>query len=175
MSILKKQGVAWAITAVMIVAAVAIGLGRANAPTDDPVWDPPGPGASGLMYVYDEANVLSSSTEKKLSERNRQLYDDMDVVIAVVTCNYGGDDLGGYAVDYADDIGLGGYDFIVVLDISGDNYWLVQGVDLIDWFSDDDCGDYAWDYMEDDFARGDYDSAVLSLTKALADWYYDNY
>ena len=178
MKLLKKQGVAWIITLVMIVAA--IGIGRAKAPTSkvpvmpDPGYDQPGAVEVESFYVFDDANVLSESTEKKLSERNMDIYTDMDVLIAVVTCNYGGD-LFDYALDYAESIGLGGYDFIVVLDISGDNYWLVQGADLMDWFSDDQCGEYARTYMEKAFSRGDYDSAVLDLTKALEKWYYDNY
>jgi hypothetical protein len=41
----------------------------------------------------------------------------------------------------------------------------------VDRFTDDDCSTYAYSYMEQAFARGDYDSAVLSLTQALAQWY----
>ena len=59
----------------------------------------------------------------------------------------------------------------VVLDISGENYWLVQGAGLVGQFTDQDCSDYAWDYMEADFAAGDYDGAVLSLVDALCQWY----
>lgn len=171
MNMLKKQGVAWIITVVLIAAAV--GIGQAKAPVSR---SPETVTSAYYVYdVYDDADVLSNSTVITLSDRNQQLLNDLDVVIAVVTCNYGRDDLGSYAIDYADDIGLGGNDMIVVLDISGDNYWLVQGANLVSDFTDDDCSNYAWDYMEAYFARGDYDSAVLSLTEALADWYYDNY
>ena len=65
----------------------------------------------------------------------------------------------------------GGYDMIVALDISGDNYWLVQGDDIRRDFTDNDCSNYAYDYMEDYFVRGMYDDAVLELTAALEDWY----
>ena len=78
-------------------------------------------------------------------------------------------------MDYAETIGLGSYDFIVVLDIAGENYWLTQGSGLVELFSDDDCQAYAWNYMEDAFARGDYDSALLDLTQQLANWYADHY
>lgn len=175
MNFLKKQGVAWVITIVMIVAAIGIGQAKSRTfvVTPEPGYNQPG-AAEEYFYVYDDAGVLSDSTEKKLGQRNLDIYTDMDVLIAVVTCNYGGD-LFDYALDYAEDIGLGGFDFIVVLDISGENYWLVQGADLVDWFSDEQCGEYARKYMESDFARGDYDSAVLDLTEALEKWYYDNY
>lgn len=71
--------------------------------------------------------------------------------------------------------GLGGYDFLVALDIAGENYWLVQGDDIRRVFTDDDCSDYAYDCMEKHFAAGDYDNAVLKLTKALEDWYGNYY
>ncbi len=173
MSILKKQGVAWAIAIIMIVVAVVIGISKSRDPAPGgPSYTPP---SSDSFYVYDDANVLSASDERKLSDLNRELYRDMDVVIACVTTNYNRNDLGDFALDYAKDIDLREYDFIVVLDISGENYWLVQGAGLVNMFTDTDCDNYAWNYMENDFARGDYGDALLSLTDALADWYYDHY
>ena len=74
-------------------------------------------------------------------------------------------------MECAEKMGLGGYDFIVALDIAGENYWLIQGDDLRRDFTDDDCSDYAYDYMEDLFAVGLYDDAVLELTEALEAWY----
>ena len=58
---------------------------------------------------------------------------------------------------------------------SGENYWLLQGNDIRRDFTDQDCSDYAYDYMEDYFARGMYDDAVLALTEALEIWYDDYY
>lgn len=169
MKILKKQGVAILVAILMIAAAIGIGQAKANGGAT------PYPDNYGNSLVFDEAGVLSSGTVRKLDQRNRDLMADMDVAIAVVTVNYNSDNLGRDAISYAEEIGLSGYDFIVMLDISGDNYWLVQGADLVDWFSDQDCSDYAYEYMEKAFARGDYDKAVLSLTEALEEWYYDNY
>lgn len=170
MNILKKQAVAWVITILMIL--FAIGFGLAKAPSN-----PPGSYSDGTdsWYVYDDADVLDPDTERTLRERNRQLYESMDVVVACVTTDYGRDDLYEFAMDYAETIGLGPYDFIVVLDISGENYWLIQGSGLVDLFSDDDCAAYAWDSMEDSFAREDYDTALLNLTERLADWYSAHY
>lgn len=175
MNILKKQSVAWVITILMILFAIGFGLAKTPASPG-----PEGPGGSysdgsDSWYVYDDAGVLSASTERTLRERNRQLYESMDVVVACVTTDYGRDDLYGFAMDYAETIGLGQYDFIVVLDISGENYWLIQGSGLVELFSDDDCSAYAWQYMEQPFARGDWASALLNLTDALADWYADHY
>ena len=181
MAVLKKQGVAWAITAVMIVAAIAIGLYRGGILTGSfpsppkPPHTPSAPNFPGnstiTMYIQDDADVLSSTAENELADRNARLTDRYGVAIAVVTCNYNRDDLGSYALNCADRINLGSKDFMVVLDISGDDYLLVG---LEGYFTDEDCDRYAWDYMEEPFAAGDYNSAVLSLTQALEDWYYAN-
>lgn len=172
--VFKKQGVAWGLTALMVVAA--IGIGYAKAPTHNPAPEPDypsttiPPAASG-SFVWDNAGVLSASTVQKLDQRNERLWQRYSVSIGVVTCNYGRDDLFDYAIQCGEDMGLGGYDFIVALDISGENYWLVQGADMTRDFTDNDCSNYAYDYMEDYFVRGMYDDAVLELTAALEDWY----
>ena len=176
-NVFKKQGVAWLITIVMVIAAV--GIGYANAPFNGPVSEPAAqpssaPPASG-SFVWDDANALSDRTVRELDQRNDRLWDRYSVSIGVVTCNYGRDDLDEYAMQCAEDMGLGGYDMIVTLDISGENYWLIQGNDIRRDFTDDDCSDYAYECMEFSFAREDYDDAVLELTKALEDWYGDYY
>ena len=163
-SVFKKQGVAWGLTALMIVAA--IGVGFAKAPGGSPIPDVKH--SSAASYIQDDAHVLSASTKNVLANRNAGLIDRYHVTIGVVTCNYGRDDLDRYAIQRAGNMGLSGYDLIVVLDIRGDDYWLAVGDSLVR-----DCSDYAWRYMEDGFAAGDYDSAVLSLTQALVEWYGD--
>lgn len=172
-NVFKNQAVAWLTTIVMV--CVAIGIGYAKAPVNNPAPSPDypaetiPPAASG-SYVWDDANALSAQTERVLDQRNDRLWQRYSVTIGVVTCNYGRDSLGDYARQCAESMGLGGYDMIVVLDISGDNYWLLLGDDLTD-----DCSDYAYEYMERWFAQGDYDNAVLSLTEALEVWYGDHY
>ena len=170
--VFKKQGVAWGLTVLMVFAAIGIGYAKASSHNPAPSPDYPSetiPAAAG-SYVWDDAYVLSSQAERELDQRNDRLWDRYSVSIGVVTCNYGRDSLGDYARQCAESMGLGGYDMIVVLDISGDNYWLLLGDDLTD-----DCSDYAYEYMERWFAQGDYDNAVLSLTEALEVWYGDHY
>lgn len=175
-NVFKKQGVAWLITIVMVV--VSIGIGYAKAPVNNPAPEPTNapqstPSGSSTSYVWDNARVLSDQTIRELDQRNQRLWDRCRASIGVVTCNYGGDDLGNYALQCAEDMGLGGYDMIVALDIQGDNYWLVQGDDLRRDFTDQDCTDYAYEYLEYHFARGMYGDALLELTQALESWYGD--
>lgn len=176
-TVFQKQGIAWGLTALMVVAA--IGIGYAKAPFHNPTPEPDypsttiPPAASG-SFVRDDANVLSTRTEQELAERNQRLWQRHSVTVAVITCNYGRDDLGDYAYRQAVEMGLGGYDMIVALDISGDNYWLLLGADVDREFPYDP-SNYAYDYMEDYFVRGMYDDAVLELTAALEDWYGSYY
>ena len=163
-SVFKKQGVAWGLTALMIVAAIGIGNIKAFAGSRTPEESP-------QPYVRDDAGVLSDRTLTLLTQRNQRLYGKYGVAIAVITCNYGGNELGSYVDKRGEEMNLGRRDFIVVLDVRGDDYWLGRGEDLARDFTNDDCIDYAWDYMEDYFAAGDYDSAVLSLTEMLEAWY----
>lgn len=170
-NVFKMQGVAWFLTALMIIAAIGIGRARSNTSTPEPPHSAPGVSDS---YVWDDAGVLSSGTKRTLNERNDRLWNRHNVTIGVVTCDYGGDDLYDYAWKQAEAMGLGGYDMVVALDISGDNYYLLTGSDLSRDFTDRDSASYLDRYMETPFAKGDYDKAVLKLTEALEDW-YDSY
>lgn len=177
-NVFKKQGVAWVLTIVMV--CVSIGIGYAKAPVKPPANQPePLQTKAPAAYpadslVWDNAGALSDQTEQELDQRNERLWNSYQVSIGVVTCD-NERDLGDYALGCAEKMGLGGYDFIVALDIAGENYWLVQGADMTRDFTDDDCSDYAYDYMEDFFARGMYDDAVLDLTEALEAWYETYY
>lgn len=183
--LLKKQGVAWVITALMIVCAIAIGRAKApvsSVPAPEPGYAVPATVPPNMTpvyavdsYVRDDAGVLSSRTEQALSDRNERLLERYNVLVGVATCNYNRDKLGSFAQKYFEDMGLGGYDMLVVLDISGDNYWLYTGDDVAWDFSDQDCANYTCDYMEDYFVRGMYDDAVLDLTEALETWYGNYY
>ena len=174
-NIFKTQAGAWLFTIVMVTAAIDIGYAKSPlAGTQEPRPDVPYAPASADSYVWDDANVLSGQTERELDERNERLWNTYSVTIGVVTCD-NERDLGDYALACAEKMGLGGYDFLVALDIAGENYWLVQGDDIRRVFTDDDCSDYAYDCMEKHFAAGDYDNAVLKLTKALEDWYGNYY
>lgn len=174
-NVFKKQGVAWVLTIVMV--CVSIGIGYARGPINDPKPEPgliQGPGAMP-SYVRDDANVLGNEAIRELDQRNQRLWERHQVSIGVITCNYNRDDLYQYAAKQFEKMGLGGDDMLVVLDIKGDSYWLYTGDDVAWQFSDEDCSDYAYEYMEYEFAHGFYGDAALELTKALELWYGNYY
>lgn len=167
MNLLKKRGVAIAITAIVIVFMSLVGI--RNAPANLP------PVQTG-QWVYDGADVLSSQQESDLKRINEELISDHGAVIAVATMpDVKGWDLMEFCADLGDTWGLNGDSFILVLDIGGDNYWLVQGYDLLDLFTDDMAGQYAWQFLENDFAAKNYGDGVMKLVDALHTWYDGTY
>ena len=191
-SVLKKQGVAWGLTALMVVAAIGIGYGKAHASNAaEPAPDfqpgsssaletvPPNPqqgatapnAAAAGYYERDDTGVLSDDTMAALNARNQRLYERYGVVIGVFVCSYGRSDLPDYAYNTMGQVDLQGNNMLVVLDIKGQDYGMIQGANLVRDFTDEDCSDYTYRYMERDFARGNYDAAVLNLTEMLEAWY----
>lgn len=173
-NIFKLPAVAWMLTGVMVVIAIGIGIEKSSAtPVPEPAPRPSSAPAATDSFVRDDANALSAQTERELALRNERLWERHNITVAVITCD-NQRDLGDYAYRQAVNMGLGGYDMIVALDISGDNYWLLLGADVDKDFPYDP-SDYAYDYMEDFFVRRMYDDAVLRLTEALEDWYGSYY
>lgn len=177
MNFLKKQGVAWAITIVMIL--ISIGIGRANA---DPIPVTPSPEPAQTtapladnFYVRDDADILSPSAERELSDLNRKMYNSMEVVVACVTCEDGRSDIYDLALDWGRELELYEYDFILVVDMESQQYILVQGAGLTGMISDAQCDRLADQYMEGHLTDGRYDEAFLSMVEYLYDWYRDHY
>lgn len=163
MNFFKKRGIAVAVTALVIVLMSLVGFAKAPADLPD---------VQAGDWVYDGANVLSADQEQYLAQGNSKLLSESGAVVAVATVpNVKGWDLWDFCLDLAERWQLAGGDFILVLDIGGDNYWLVQGADLVDTFTDDMAGTYTRKYLEDDFAAKAYGAGVVKLFDALTAWY----
>lgn len=159
MKFLKHRAVAVLLVIVMIAAAVFIGFVKKPSEL---------PSVSTGTWVSDDAGVLSAETEDYLTQVNRNLISNYGVKVAVATVENtkGWNSIGDFALALGEKWGLGSNDMILVLDIGGNNYWLQQGSGLVENFSGD-----AYRYLEDDFAVGDYGTAVTSLVAAANTWY----
>lgn len=127
---------------------------------------------SDSFYVADEADVISSDTEKYIIEKNAELEQLCGGQIVVATVDFlDGMDIEDYAYKLFKDWKIGDEDkdngILLLLAICEENYWCMQGKGLEGTLTSGDIDHILWNYLEDDFAAGDYDSGVRSVFDAL--------
>ena len=175
MKFLQKTWVAVTLTALMIAAAVGIGLSKPEKPVVKPTTDLDTSLSTGgyAKWIWDEAEVLSAATEEQLALFNAnwvQRYDSLIAVAAVKAVDGAIDD---YAYDLGASIELASADAILVLDIGGEDAYLAVGPDYP--LSDSEIGVYLNEYLYEPFMAGKYDRGVLELFNGLNGYYLDNY
>ena len=127
---------------------------------------------SDSFYVADEADVISSDTEKYIIDKNAELEQLGGGQIGVATVDFlDGMDIEDYAYKLFKDWKIGDEDrdngILLLLAIGEENYWCMQGKGLEGTLTSGDIDHILWNYLEDDFAAGDYDSGVRSVFDAL--------
>ena len=115
--------------------------------------------------VLDSAGVLSDEFEQEINRKNQQLFADTGAEIAVVAVDF----LGGMAIDdYAYDLfiswGIGSQErnngLLLVLAIAEDDYYAMPGYGIEDVFTGSHLHAMLDEYLEDDFAAGNYEWGV---------------
>jgi uncharacterized membrane protein YgcG len=149
--VFKKYPVAWIITIAVILVSGIYGITMAKA---DMLPVTPG------NWVCDGAGVLSEETEDAVRSYNAEFDQSYSAYVAVATV----DSLRGWEPDeYAEELfnewELYGNDFLLLLDIGGNQSYLYHGSN----YSDFDYASYLDSYVNPDFFSGNYDSAVLNL------------
>lgn len=130
--------------------------------------------------VADMAGVLKGETVERIVERNQTLTDATGAVVAVVTVDFlNGRDIDDYATDLFNDWGIGDAQedngVLILLAVGEDNYTILQGEGLQSALPTSTLGEYAGQYLEEDFNAGDYDAGVNKLFDALYTWFEDYY
>ena len=138
-------------------------------------------GRSESFYVADYANVLSPETEQTIVDLNGELeFYCSGAQLVVVSVDYldqfHADE---YAMTLFNDWGVGSAqenNGMLLLMIPNENKgWLTIGAGLEDDLSDNDIDNLLNRYFWDDFDRGDYDSAVMSLVQVLTEYFAGRY
>ncbi len=164
MKFFKKIPVALLITVLAVAGSISLGLYRAPAPLPAPSYG---------TWVYDDAGVLSAQTEQAIQAKlfsvaleSSHVATAAHVAVATVPSTKGWT-MFDYAYDLAAAWKLGAYDMILLLDIGGDDYSLVQSDALTYYIGDDELNAYLSTYLEPHFAAKEYDAGVLALLDAL--------
>ncbi len=123
-------------------------------------------------YVLDTAGVLSEDTEKWIVAENQELFKDCGGEIVVAAVDFlGGEDIRDYTYDMFNTWEIGSdtrnNGILLVLAIGEENYFIQAGYGIDDYFDVPLFSDILNEYLEPDFAAGDYDAGVRKTLGAL--------
>lgn len=131
------------------------------------------PEPSSLLYVTDNAKILSSNTANYIVEKNNILYENTGAQIAILTIDFLPD---GYnSEEYAHAVfnswGVGSKEKnngVLLLLVPGeDKFWIAQGTGLENSLNSGTMDNILNDYLADDFDKGNYDAAIKNTFNAL--------
>lgn len=139
---------------------------------------PLSPPANG--YIADYAGVLSNATEQGILRKNRHLTAQTGAAIVVVTVNtLAGMDIYEYAMELFNTWGIGSAEenngLLLLLAIEEENYYSLPGSGITDALTPSVLDNLQWNYLEQDFAAGDYDAGVRQLFDEYYNWFDDYY
>ena len=136
------------------------------------------PGAD--FYYLDQADVLSQALEGEIYFSNTLLEEACGAQVVVVTVkNTGTQAIDDYAYDLFNDWGIGDASknngFLLLLSIGDDDYYALSGTGLRSRFSSSAIKDYYDQYLEKDFAAGNYEAGVKKFFEAVFKRVSDTY
>lgn len=128
---------------------------------------------SDKFYITDEPGVITDYTEDYIVSQNAYLEQNCDgaQIVVVVVDFLDGMDIEDYCYRLFNDLGIGSASedngVLLLLTIGEENYFCMQGTGLINSLSSGTIDDILWNYLEPDFADGDYDEGVQIVFDAL--------
>jgi uncharacterized protein len=128
--------------------------------------------ASDAFYVSDYADVLSTDTENYIVQTGSALCEATGAEFVVVTVDFlGGAEIEDYATKLFNSWKLGdptkNNGLLLLLAIGEDNYWAMQGKGLESSLTSGTIGELLNQYLEPEFAEGNYDAGVRAVYDAL--------
>lgn len=123
------------------------------------------------VCVLDTAGVLSEATEQDFNSRNRQLFESTGAEIAIVAVDFtDGETIDDYAYTLFSVWGIGSRErnngLLLVLAIGEEDYYALPGYGIEDMFTGGMLQGLLDDYLEEDFAAGDYDAGAKAFYDA---------
>ncbi len=169
MDFFKKRSTAWCILAVVIVFSYF--TGQARRPADKIEILPSG------VYVQDNADILSDSTEEYMTQLNNGLVSKVGAEIQVVTINtVGGQDIFDVAIKHANDTNLSANCCVFLIAVDDIDAVIVQGDDLLYAFPDDLLSQILQsNFTVKDFESRKLDSGAKAVFGELIALYEDYY
>ena len=137
------------------------------------------PEPSDDLYVSDYADVIDREVEEEIINANLELEEKNGVQIAVVTVDFlDGANIEDYAYDLFNQWGIGSAEsnngVLLLLAIGEDNYYCLAGDGLSNLLSAGRIKLLLNEYLEPDFASGDYSAGVSKTFNAIYDLVKDS-
>ena len=149
---MKNRKLAWVVTILLVVAAIAFGQFKA------PVKQ------SESFYLTDKADLFSAGEESAIISAAQGLLQTGGARMVIVTVDHTGlRSMESYTENLWESWKLSGIDMLLVM--KDNDYYFLYGSEL-SYAMDDNYRDLMDRYLEPDFAVRDYDSAVLSFISA---------
>jgi len=152
----------------IITLAFTINFLNISANADSDIPDP-----SELLYVTDNANILSDETKNYLVKQNETLYEATGAQIAILTIDAipNGYDSETYSYTVLDHWGVGSSEKnngVVILLVPGEGkFWIAQGAGLDKTLSSYVLNKIIDKDLANDFDSGDYDKAVTNTFNSI--------
>ena len=176
MKFFQKKPVAILVMVLAIVLASAWGLSHRPVVVATEGGDPLDASLSTAYYrefIVDSANVLSDNTEEALALYDANWDEWSGSILSVVTVPFVSGTTEDAAWDWADRLQLGEDDAILLLDIGGQDAYLLSSGTFYDRFGGTE-SNYLGAYLYEDFVAGDYDDGVQNLFANVHLLFHDN-
>ena len=169
MEFFKKRGTAWVTFALVVVCSFFIG--KARQPADHIEILPSG------VYVQDNADILSASTEEYITHLNNGLVSKAGGEIQVVTINtVGGQNIFDVAIDHGMNTNLSSNSCVFLVAVDDVDAVIVQGEELLYAFPDDELSHILQsNFDETDFRNRNLDRPVRDSFDDLISMYESYY
>ncbi len=130
------------------------------------------PKPSDAFYVLDQAGVLKQETIKAILDKDARLEDQTGAQVCVVTVEFiGSARISDYAYKLFNEWGIGdktkNNGLLLLLVTGAEDYYMLQGTGLEDYFSSATLQNILDEYMEPYFAKADYDGGVRATMDAV--------
>lgn len=177
MKLFQKTWFAWLLTAVMIAAAVGIGLSKDYERVPEAPSPAPSAGLDESLstsgydkWIWDDAGILSASTERQICLYNANWDYRYNSVVAVVTTDSSVDNLKDFAQNQGLDMGAGEGDAVLAISTRNMDWYVYPGKDFSTILTNRVVSE-----LEDVLSGELNDKTVLAFYEALNQVYLDNF
>ena len=127
-------------------------------------------GSQNEIYVSDTAGVLPSEDEDYINDVSRIIFEQTNCKFFVAAIDFlGGKSIEQYSADLYMQNEMGSNGLLAVFSVAEENYYVIQGTELVQEFSNDQIDKLLQNLVEQDFENQNYDKAIMSYYQAATE------